>query len=184
MTSTMTPIAYLEQGRTLREQIDLHSRQLRWLQLSQTSLPSAWQTEERVRASPAAEAAFALRADRIADLEYTLAQESELYGLLEAQIRAVIDQLPLEPHRIAFRARYLQHLSWKEVAEMLCMATATVRGWHTQDLKKLRLPFDAIWMKDGGLSDDQHPLGLHPPLAAAGGMPLRPETVLVNGYSF
>ena len=148
MTSTMTPIAYLEQGRALREQIDLHSRQLRWLQLSQTSLPSAWQTEERVRASPAAEAAFALRADRIADLEYTLAQESELYGLLEAQIRAVIDQLPLEP-----------------------MATATVRGWHTQDLKKLRLPFDAIWMKDGGLSD-------RPPY------PLRQEPFLENGYCF
>lgn len=136
-------VEYLSRARTLNLRIDAgfeRIQQLRALAQRRTAVYG----REKVNASAAADGRMDVVA-RIVDAERALDEEIDRMLALKEEIAAVIGRVPDERMRGLLELRYLNGLSWEEVAERMNYTTRNIYNLHNAALRAVTLliPRDA-----------------------------------------
>ena len=135
--------AYLEQSRRQEGKIMVISERIaRYRSLAETApSPSFDGTSKTQRSS---DAPFVKILELIAELEDELERELTVLLDLDKQINSCLERLTEPNHALVLAYRYMDGLSWKQIAIKLDVACATVRRWHCDALELFKLPISPI----------------------------------------
>ena len=131
----LTAKQYLNQLYRLNDLIDSNMNELKRLKELSTSIPSSGPSNSR--GSRKSEAAFARCVDKILDLEKDVSSEIVHLVSLEKEIRAVIGKVQESDQRLLLRLRYIEFLSWEQVAGKMSYSIAQVQRIHNRALKSV-----------------------------------------------
>lgn len=81
---------------------------------------------------------------RMADYEEKICAELDLLTRLKEQIRGVIMTVENNDQRVILMGRYLDHLRWREIGDMIGASERIVRRWHEDALEHVLMPDNPI----------------------------------------
>ena len=135
----MTAREYLNQAYRLEQRMALDRERLEDLRTLSYSVGSPG-LEPRRNPNCPTEASLVNIVHRIVDQEEKVARELKLLVKLKIEIQEVIDRLPDTDERLVLTYRYLQSMSWSQIADRLYVNERTVRRWHGNGLSHIRIP--------------------------------------------
>ena len=141
----MTPREYLEQAEHLDQLIVSNLVELERLHLTKSNI-SPPSLEPHYNATRNTTAPFVYKVEKLMLLEDEIRNETNRLAELRTQIRQTIDSVPNTDERLVLRYRYLQSLTWEEIAMKMHMCNSSVRRWHDLALKHLKLPEKPIFI--------------------------------------
>lgn len=136
----MTAKEYLQQAYRLNELIASDEREKAALQELLTSLPSQDASKDIVSASKDNSASFTKIVEKIADLDNQINEEIERLVALKTEIRNVINAVPDNDERLCLRLRYIEFLTWEQVAEKMNYERRQVFRLHGNALNHVKVP--------------------------------------------
>lgn len=77
-------------------------------------------------------------------MENQIDREVDLYVDLKDQIRDVIAAVENTDEQMVLRYRYIHNDTWEKIGEILKADARTVRRWHDDALKHVKIPDDPI----------------------------------------
>lgn len=136
----MTEKEYLQSAYLLNELIESEQRELDALRELSTSLQSQDTSKDRVARSRDGSASFTKTVDKIADLEAEINREIDRYVDLKKEIRRVIDDVSDMDKKMCLRYRYIEFMTWEEIAEKMNYSVMQVTRIHGRALKCVKIP--------------------------------------------
>lgn len=136
----MTEKEYLRSAYRLNELIKSEQRELDSLRELSTSLQSQDTSKDRVARSRDGSASFTKTVDKIADLEAEINREIDRYVDLKKEIRRVIDDVSDMDKKMCLRYRYIEFMTWEEIAEKMNYSVMQVTRIHGRALKCVKIP--------------------------------------------
>lgn len=130
---------YLSQVYDLDRQIKYDLRELENLRALSCGISSP-KLGERVSGSQNTEAPFIRALERIWEQEERINEEIVRLEALKAQIRQTIEAVKNRDERWVLLYRYIQHMTWEEIALELHCSTSSAKRWHKTGLKKIVVP--------------------------------------------
>lgn len=134
----MTAKEYLSQAYRLDNLINNNVRELERLRDLATRVASP-SYEEHYSAPRSQEPPFVKYTNRYIDLDRTINADIDRYVALKTEIRQTIAKLKNADEQLVLRLKYLDHLTWPQVAHELKVDKSTVRRWHDAALEHLEL---------------------------------------------
>ena len=134
---------YLSQAYRLDEKINSDVEEAARLHEMATSIGSL-AYGERVQTSPTGDAPFVHPTEKIELMEIQIDQEVDLLVDLKYQIRTVIAAVENKDEQLVLRYKYLHYDTWEKIAEIMRADSRTVRRWHDDALKHVKIPDDPI----------------------------------------
>lgn len=139
----MTPKEYLKQAYRLDHRINSDLEELEKLRELSTAI-SAVSFEERVSGTRPTDPPFVRYIDKIIDMENRINSEIDTFVDLKEQMRTAIDAIPNVDERMVLRYRYVQGMTWEDIAKELIADRSTVIRWHSKALKHFVIPQNCI----------------------------------------
>lgn len=136
----MTEKEYLRSAYRLNELIKSDQRELDALRELSTSLQSQDTSKDRVARSRDGSASFTKTVDKIADLEAEINRDIDRYVDLKKEIRRVIDDVSDMDKKMCLRYRYIEFMTWEEIAEKMNYSVMQVTRIHGRALKCVKIP--------------------------------------------
>lgn len=127
---------YLGQLYRLNELIESNKRELVRLRRMSASLPGC-DFEERGRSGNAVNR-LEKEVGEIVDLEREIAAEIAEYMQLEKEIRAVIGRQENHNERLLLRLRYIEFMTWDQIADKMSYSNIQVYRIHKKALENLK----------------------------------------------
>jgi DNA-directed RNA polymerase specialized sigma24 family protein len=131
---------YLEQAYRLNDLIRCNKQELDELHLLADSIPGTDFSKERVQTSPSNEAGFTKIILKIIELENTINDEIEKLLSLKLEIRTVINAVSDNEEKLLLKYKYLNFLSWEDVAEKMNVSIRTVYRIRASALEHVKVP--------------------------------------------
>ena len=131
---------YLKQNRNLDELIQSNRQELNDLETLKRSIPGIDYSKDRVQVSPSNEAAFARIVEKICLLENDIRSDIENLLSLKLEIRTVINAVKNNEEKLVLKYRYLNFLSWDEVADKMNVSIRTACRLHVIALRHVKIP--------------------------------------------
>lgn len=138
---------YLKQAYLLDKRIQHYLEDIKRLRLMATSVSSPRYDIDRVQTSKNTEAPFVKSLNKIMDLEAKINEKLILFIRLKEQILDMISKLESVDEQLLLTYRYLNNMTWDEIAKELHASRATVLRWHRNALVKLKMPENPIDIK-------------------------------------
>ncbi|MDY6334990.1 MAG: RNA polymerase subunit sigma-70 [Lachnospiraceae bacterium] len=134
---------YLGQAYRLDQRINSDLEEVGRLRMMAASVGSP-SFGERVQTSHNGDAPFVRSIEKISIMENQIDREVDLYVDLKDQIRAVIAEVKNIDEQMVLRYRYLHNDTWEKIGEILKADSRTVRRWHDNAIKHVKIPDDPI----------------------------------------
>ena len=136
----MTAHDYLSQYKTCVRQIRFNLMQLENLKAMTYTISSpSW--GERVSGTRSTDPPFVKALERYWEQEEKLLAENVALETKKEEIVATINALECEDERFILLHRYVNHMTWEDIALELCLSLSSVRRWYKNALKKIIVPF-------------------------------------------
>lgn len=136
----MTAKQYLRQAYRLNELINSHIKELEQLRLISTSVPSIDFSKERVQGGQFPGDKIANIVGKIVDLERQINAEIDSFIDLKKEIHDAIEAVKNPNERLVLRCRYIEFLTWEQVAERMNYSIKQVHRIHSEALKNVVVP--------------------------------------------
>ncbi len=140
----MTVAAYLKQGWQLDQRIGYRLRKLAEMRQNVYSLPGLTFCGDRVQSSLSGDAAFVRALVRMEAMQEAIREELDQLADLRKQMQDVISQTEDEKLMLTLTYRYMEGMSYQQIADLLQVDPSTVKRWHQTALRLITLPEDAI----------------------------------------
>ena len=135
----VTAEEFLSRAEKIEKRINLNLREIeRWRELSYHI--SGCSLEPKYNSNRNTEAPFTKCIDEITVLEQKVSDEIKELITLKAEIIFAIHNVEELHYRELLELRYIDCLTWKQIAEKLNADSSTVRRWHKKALEKIILP--------------------------------------------
>ena len=134
---------YLSQAYRLDQRINSDLEEVGRLRMMASAIGSP-ALNERVQTSPNGDAPFVRSIEKIVLMENQIDREVDLYVDLKDQIRDVIAAVENTDEQMVLRYRYIHNDTWEKIGEILKADARTVRRWHDDALKHVKIPGDPI----------------------------------------
>lgn len=95
---------------------------------------------EKVQFTQGTNASFTGGIEKIQELENKIAEEVVYFAGLKDKIRDVIGTVTDPDEQAVLRCRYINNMTWDEVAVRLRIDSRTARRWHSRALENAVLP--------------------------------------------
>ena len=95
---------------------------------------------ERVSGTRSTDAPFVRALEKIWDKEAEINAELTRLNALKEEIQAVIEQVPDVDERFVLLYRYVQNMTWEDIALELNLSVSSVRRFCSRGLKKIVVP--------------------------------------------
>ena len=135
----MTVKEYLKQAYRLDQRIDSHVTELEHLRELSTRIQGS-NFGERVSGSRNAEASFTQIVDKIVDMQQRINVEIDALVDLKAEMDIAIEQVSDVDERLLLRYRYINNVSWDDIAKTLNVSSRTVHRIHSSALQNFVVP--------------------------------------------
>lgn len=135
----MTAKEYLKQAYRLNERIDAHIAELEELRDMSTRIQGV-SFEEHYSGTRDTDAPFVKLINKIMDMETRINSEIDHLVDLKAQMDYVIEQVENIEERLLLRYRYLDNMTWDEIAVRLNVSSRTVHRIHSAALQNFNAP--------------------------------------------
>lgn len=136
----MTAKQYLRQAYRLNELINSHIKELEQLRLISTSVSSTDFSKERVQGGQLPGNKIVNIIGKIVDLERQINAEIDSFIDLKKEIHDVIEAVKNPNERLVLRYRYIEFLTWEQVAERMNYSIKQVHRIHSEALKNVVVP--------------------------------------------
>lgn len=133
----MDGLRYLQQLHRLNEIIESNKRELARLRRMSASLPSC-DFEEHISGGNVINR-LEKEVGEIVDLEREIAAEIVKYAQLEKEIRATINRQENHNERLLLRLRYIEFLTWEQIADKMSYSNVQVYRIHKKALQNLKM---------------------------------------------
>jgi DNA-directed RNA polymerase specialized sigma subunit len=134
---------YLNQAYRLDEKINSDVEEAARLHEMATSIGSL-AYGEKVQTSPSGDAPFVRPTEKIELMENQIDREVDLLVDLKYQIRSVIAAVENKDEQMVLRYKYLHFDTWEKIGELMKADARTVRRWHGEALKHVKVPDNPI----------------------------------------
>ena len=138
---------YLKQAYLLDKRIQHYLEDIKRRRLMATSVSSPRYDIDRVQTSKNTEAPFVKSLNKIMDSEAKINEKLILFIRLKEQILDMISKLESVDEQLLLTYRYLNNMTWDEIAKELHASRATVLRWHGNALVKSKMPENPIDIK-------------------------------------
>jgi len=132
---------YLSQHYYVQLRIEAHLRKMEELRELATSSGSFSYSADRVKVSLPESSGFENKIIKIADLDEDVRKDVRILREWRQKIVRLLSDLP-EKEKTLMTLRYLEHMKWAEIAEVMKYEANTVMKMHTQILKELDEKYD------------------------------------------
>ena len=137
----MTEIQFLSQGRVLQKMIVVHQREIENLRLLCESVSSFTFDNPIIKKNrPTGGAMFEEYIAMIDQREREITEEMKAMMQAQRDIAHVIFDLPNVNYVTILKLRYLDYLTWDEIAATTGYAVNTVRRYHSRALHHIKVP--------------------------------------------
>jgi RNA polymerase sigma factor (sigma-70 family) len=136
----MTAKQYLRQAYRLNELINSDLSELEQLRLLSTSVSSPNLSGMPSSGTRKTEPAFARCIQKIIDLEKEVNEEIDRFVDLKKEIRDVINDVESPNERLLLRLRYIEFLTWEQIAEQMSYSVVQVHRIHADALQNVKVP--------------------------------------------
>lgn len=135
----MTAKEYLRQAYRLDQRIDAHVAELEHLRDLSTRIQRS-NFGERVSGTRNTEASFTRIIDKIADMQQRINTEIDALVDLKAEMDIAIEQVFDVDERLLLCYRYINNISWDDIAKALNVSSRTVHRIHASALQNFVVP--------------------------------------------
>lgn len=135
----MTVKEYLRQAYRLDQRIDSHVAELEHLRDLSTRIQGS-NLGERVSGTRSTEASFTRVMDKIADMQERINTEIDALVDLKAEMDIAIEQVSDVDERLLLCYRYINNISWDDIAKALNVSSRTVHRIHASALQNFVVP--------------------------------------------
>ena len=136
----MTAKEYLYQTYRLDELIKSYQRELASLKELALSVGSQNTSKDVVTVSKDNSANFTRTVEKIADIELIISKEIEHYISVKKEIHAVIEDVEDNDEKLCLRCRYIEFMSWEQIADKMHYELRTVFRIHGKALNHIKIP--------------------------------------------
>lgn len=143
----MTVKEYLHQAYLLDQRIKsdtLECEELR--EMAQTISSPGF--EEHYNASKNTDAPYIHSLEKLWDMEEKVLNEQAVLISLKQQIQEVVRQVDRPELQAVLKYRYIHNYTWPMIADLLIADKRSVQRWHDKAVAQIKLPEDAINLKD------------------------------------
>ena len=135
----MTAHEYLSQYKTCVRQIRFNLMQIENLKAMTYTISSpSW--GERVSGTRSTDPPFVKALEHYWEQEEKLLAENVALEKKKEEIVATINALENEDERYILLHRYINHMTWEDIALELCLSLSSVRRWYKNALEKIVVP--------------------------------------------
>lgn len=135
----MTAKEYLKQSYRLKERIDAHIAELEELRDMSTKIQSI-NFDERVSSTKNTDASFTKLICKIADMEARINSDVERLVDLKAEMNMAINEVDDIEEQLLLNYRYINNISWDDIATKLNVSNRTVHRIHSAALQNFIVP--------------------------------------------
>lgn len=146
----MTVKEYLGQAYLLDQRIKSDTLECEELRQMAQSISSPG-FEEHFNASKNTDAPYIHTLEKLWDMEEQVMTELAQLVNLKGQIQDVVRQVDKPEQQSVLKYRYIHNYTWPMIGEMLNADCGTVQRWHNKAISKIKLPEDAIDLKDASV---------------------------------
>ncbi len=143
----MTVKEYLGQSYLLDQRIKSDTIECEELRQMAESISSPC-FEEHFNASKNTDAPYIHTLEKLWDMEERVIAELAQLINLKNQIQEVVRQADKPEQQTILKYRYIHNYTWPRIADMVKADETTVRRWHNKAISRIKLPEDAINLKD------------------------------------
>ena len=136
----MTAKQYLRQAYRLNELINSDLKELAQLKGWSTSISSSNLSGMPPSSTRNTEPSFVKCINKIVDLEKIINDEIDRFVELKKEIREVVNNVPDPDERLVLRCRYIEFLTWEQVAERMNYSIKQIHRIHSKALKNVVVP--------------------------------------------
>ena len=136
----MTAKEYLSQVYKLDHKIYLMKLEVEEYHRLASSIPGQDFTRERVQTTRNLDAPFTKWIYKAIEKEEQIKKKMEELIKVKTEVMSVIDNIDNVNLRVVLKLRYIDSLSWNEIAEKIYASDKTVRRWHNQALELVVVP--------------------------------------------
>ena len=136
----MTAKEYLYQAYRLDDLINSYRRELASLKELSLSVGSQDTSKDSVSVSKDNSARFTRIVDSIVDLETKINNEIENYVAVKNEIHSVIEAVENNDEKLCLRYRYIEFMSWDDIADKMHYELRNVFRLHGKALKNIKIP--------------------------------------------
>lgn len=136
----MTAKEYLNQGRRLDDLINSKTEELKKLNDLAENIPSPNYSGMPYPASKEVEPQYAKCSQKIVDLEQEIKSECAELIALKEEIGKTINAVKDKDERLLLSLRYIQFLSWEDIAEKMRFCVRHIYRIHAKALKNIKIP--------------------------------------------
>ena len=136
----MTAKEYLYQAYRLDDLINSYRRELASLKELSLSVGSQDTSKDSVSVSKDNSARFTRIVDSIVDLETKINNEIENYVSVKNEIHSVIEAVENNDEKLCLRYRYIEFMSWDDIADKMHYELRNVFRLHGKALKNIKIP--------------------------------------------
>ena len=136
----MTAKEYLSQVYKLDHKIYLMKLEVEEYHRLASSIPGQDFTRERVQTTRNLDAPFTKWIYKAIEKEEQIKKKMEELLRVKTEVMSVIDNIENDNLRVVLKLRYIDSLSWGEIAEKIYASDKTVRRWHNQALELIVVP--------------------------------------------
>lgn len=143
----MTVKEYLHQAYLLDQRIKsdtLECEELR--EMAQTISSPGF--EEHYNASKNTDAPYIHSLKKLWEMEEAVLREQAILINLKKQIQEVVRQVDRPELQAVLKYRYIHNYTWSMIADLLIADKRSVQRWHDKAVAQIRLPEDAINLKE------------------------------------
>ena len=135
----MTAKEYLKQAYRLNERIDAHIRELEELRNMSTRIQGA-SYEEHFSGTRNTDAPFVKLIGKIMDMEVRINSEIGCLMDLKVEMDKAIEKVEDIEEQLLLRYRYIDNMTWDDIANRLCVSSRTVHRIHSAALQRFVVP--------------------------------------------
>ncbi len=131
---------YLSQAYRLNELINSNLSELQQLRVLSTTVSSSSLSGMPVSGTRNTEPAFVRCIQKITDLEKEINEEIDRLVDLKKEIRDVINDIASPNERLLLRLRYIEFMTWEQIAEQMHYSVVQIHRIHAGALQNVKVP--------------------------------------------
>ena len=136
----MTVKEYLSRYHKTKEKIELLKQQVEEYIRLANSIPGINFDTIRVDGTKSLKAPFEKWIHKTLDNELLIKELERNLPIIKGEIISLIEGLENKQYGMILIHRYIDWLSWRQIADKMFFSSATIRRWHDKALLEIRLP--------------------------------------------
>ena len=138
---------YLSLGIWLDQRINFNLRRLQEMKTGICSLHSPQISMSRIQKSKNGDAPYVESILRVEELQERINRETDILIDIRQQIDETIRTVEYEKYQMLLLYRYIDGLTWEDIGNKLHAGRSTVKRWHNDALKLVRMPDEPMVLR-------------------------------------